>query len=133
MTENGFERSDIISTKSTIAHGNDPAHDFHFYHECFDEDAVYLEMRGACAAEFQAGPDHVMVRIPIEIWETIRGQAPANTEFATWTDQVAGLIFLRAQAHIPNWHQLPDFETLYQDFPQLRPLPPLPSRQNGLE
>jgi hypothetical protein len=36
-----------MSTKSTIAHG----HGFHFYHEAFDEDGVYLELEDV---EFEA-------------------------------------------------------------------------------
>lgn len=60
-----------MSTKSTIEHSHDPEMDFHFYRECFEDDCVYLELRGK-VAQFEAGPCHVTIRIPVAIWEIIR-------------------------------------------------------------
>ena len=54
-----------MSTKSTIASSDN----FHFYHEVFDDDHVYLRLD---TTHFEAGYGSVMVRIPIHIWETIR-------------------------------------------------------------
>jgi hypothetical protein len=54
-----------MSTKCTIAHDES----FHFYHEVLDDDHVYLELH---TTHFDAGYGHVMVPIPIHIWETIR-------------------------------------------------------------
>jgi hypothetical protein len=55
----------LMSTKSTIASSDN----FHFYHEVFDDDHVYLRLD---TTHFEAGYGSVMVRIPIHIWETIR-------------------------------------------------------------
>lgn len=60
-----------MSTKSTIEYSHDLEMVFHFYHECFEDDCVYLELRGE-AAQFEAGPNRVTVRIPLAIWEIIR-------------------------------------------------------------
>lgn len=54
-----------MSTKCTLAHGKD----FHLFEECFEEDAVYLELE---KAEFEASNHSIRVRIPIDIWEIIR-------------------------------------------------------------
>ena len=54
-----------MSTKSTFARGDT----FHFYNEVFDDDHVYLEVRGT---QFEAGYGRVMIPIPIHVWETIR-------------------------------------------------------------
>src|SRR5262245_24365437 len=69
-----------MSTKSTIAHGNN----FHFYHECFDDNHVYLELEGM---EFEAGYNRVMVSIPIHIWETIRHLGEARLDLINHTDE----------------------------------------------
>src|SRR5688572_14057104 len=68
-----------MSTKSTIAHGRD----FHFYHEAFDEDHVYLELEGA---EFEASHNRVMVTIPVHIWEVIRRYPGIHLKYADMTD-----------------------------------------------
>jgi hypothetical protein len=69
-----------MSTKSTIAHGTN----FHFYHEIFDEDNVYLEMEGT---HFEAGYNRVMVPIPVHIWEVIRQYAGVDLSYADKTDE----------------------------------------------
>ena len=69
-----------MSTKSTIAYGNN----FHFYHEAFDDDHVYLELEGM---EFEAGQGRVMVSVPIHIWETIRPLGGARLELVNHTDE----------------------------------------------
>jgi hypothetical protein len=60
-----------MSTKCSIEYSNKPEMDFHFYRECFEDDCVYLELRGK-VAQFEAEPNRVMIRIPVEIWEIIR-------------------------------------------------------------
>jgi hypothetical protein len=69
-----------MSTKATIAHGKN----FHFYHECFDDNHVYLELEGM---EFEAGYNRVMVSIPIHIWETIRHLGAARLDLVNHTDE----------------------------------------------
>ena len=53
-----------MSTKSTLAHG--PG--FHLYHECFEQDTVYLELE---KTHFECYPDRVTVAIPVVAWEVI--------------------------------------------------------------
>ena len=54
-----------MSTKCTIAHDAS----FHFYQEMLDDDHVYLELR---TTQFEARYGHVVIPIPVHIWETIR-------------------------------------------------------------
>jgi hypothetical protein len=69
-----------MSTRATIAHGKN----FHFYHEVFDDNHVYLEQEGM---EFEAGYQRVMVSIPIHIWETIRHLGAARLDLVNHTDE----------------------------------------------
>ena len=69
-----------MSTKSTIAHGRK----FHFYHEAFDEDYVYLKLEGT---KFEASYNRVMVPIPVHIWEVIRRYPGVDLKYAEKTDR----------------------------------------------
>jgi hypothetical protein len=69
-----------MSTKATIAYGPN----FHFYHEAFDDDHVYLELEGT---QFEAGYNRVMVLIPVHIWEVIRQYSGVDLSFAEKTDE----------------------------------------------
>lgn len=69
-----------MSTKSSIACGPN----FHFYHEAFEQDAVYLELE---QAYFEASPDKVVVAIPVVIWEVIRQYAGADLSWAAKSDE----------------------------------------------
>lgn len=69
-----------MSIKSTLAHGDN----FHFYSEVFDDEHVYLCIKGA---EFQASNRSVMVTIPLEIWEVIREHSIADFSYVGLTDE----------------------------------------------
>lgn len=69
-----------MSTKSTIAYG--PT--FHFYHEVFDDNYVYLELE---QVEFEAAYNRVMVPIPVHIWEVIRQYRGIDLSWAEKSDQ----------------------------------------------
>ncbi len=68
-----------MSTKATIAYGES----FHFYHECFDDDHVYLQLENV---SFEASAGQVTVAIPVDVWETIRCLAPARLELVELSD-----------------------------------------------
>lgn len=70
----------LMSTKSTIASSDN----FHFYHEVFDDDHVYLRLD---TTHFEAGHGSVMVRIPIHIWETIRHLAGVEFDLVDKEDE----------------------------------------------
>src|SRR5437016_35336 len=74
-----------MSTKSTIAHGDD----FHLYHEIFEDDFVYLELEGV---EFRATRDRVMVPIPLAVWEVIRKRGGADLSLAAKSDEELRLL-----------------------------------------
>jgi hypothetical protein len=68
-----------MSTKSSLAHGSG----FHLYHECFEQDNVYLELE---KAHFECYPDRVTVAIPIVVWEVIRQSAGADFSWVAKSD-----------------------------------------------
>jgi len=68
-----------MSTKSTLVYG--PG--FHLYHECFEQDNVYLELE---KTHFECYPDRVTVAIPVVVWEVIRQSAGADFSWATKSD-----------------------------------------------
>ena len=62
-----------MSTKSSIKWGQS----FHLYHECFDDENVYLQLDDV---PFEVSNRSVTVTIPLAIWEYIRhGGAPDFT------------------------------------------------------
>lgn len=91
-----------MSTKATIAYGED----FHLYHECFDDEAVYLELE---KVEFEAKPESVMVRIPMVIWEHIRQFPGMAFDLVDKSDEE-----LRGQAERFVRERLQDLERLRQ-------------------
>jgi hypothetical protein len=68
-----------MSTKSTLVYGSG----FHLYHECFEQDNVYLELE---KAHFECYPDRVTVAIPVVVWEVIRQSAGADFSWAAKSD-----------------------------------------------
>ena len=75
-----------MSTKATIAHG--PT--FHFYHEVFDENHVYLRREHL---QFEAGSDRLMVPIPGHTGEVITLYPGIDLSLAaeTYEQVVAGV------------------------------------------
>ena len=68
-----------MSTKCSVAYGPD----FHLYHEVFDDDHIYLQLEGV---PYEASSRHVMVTIPMHIWEVIRRRGEADLSYAEKTD-----------------------------------------------
>jgi hypothetical protein len=75
-----FTRKANMSTKSSIASGPN----FHFYHEVFDDENVYLDLQNV---PFEASERHVMMAIPVAIWEVIRQTPPVDLSFSDKTDE----------------------------------------------
>ncbi len=68
-----------MSIKATLAYGRS----FHFYHEALDNNHVYLELEDV---PYEVGYRRLMVAIPIDIWEVIRGLGAAKLDLITVTD-----------------------------------------------
>lgn len=68
-----------MSTKSSIASGTN----FHFYSEMLDDNNVYLDLENV---QFQTSEHHVLVAIPVAVWEVIRQHSPVDLSFADRTD-----------------------------------------------
>lgn len=69
-----------MSTKDSIAYKHNT---FHLDYELFDEEHIYFELTGAA---FQATPERIRVRIPLEIWAVIRSRAAVRLPWAERPD-----------------------------------------------
>jgi hypothetical protein len=89
-----------MSTKCTIVHGDS----FHFYHEVFDDDHVYLELD---TTHFEAGYGRVMVPIPIHIWETIRYLGGAQLDLVDkQDDELVAMVHSEVDQRIAEYQQV---------------------------
>jgi hypothetical protein len=89
-----------MSTKSTIAYGKD----FHLYNECWEDDCVYLELRGN--PKFEASPGSVTVRIPAHIWEVIRTFSGVGLDLADRNDaDVRAMVEKEVDERIAAWRK----------------------------
>lgn len=68
-----------MPVKITLAYGKN----FHFFHEALDANQVYLELEDAV---FEVGYRRIMISIPIDIWETIRGLGAASLNLVNASD-----------------------------------------------
>lgn len=69
-----------MTVKATLAYGKN----FHFYHEALDNNHVYLELEDVA---YDAGYRRVMVAIPIDVWEVIRGLGQAKNDLVNASDE----------------------------------------------
>lgn len=86
-----------MTVKATLAYGRN----FHFYHEGLDNNHVYLELEDV---SFDVGYRRLMVAIPIDVWEIIRGLGAANLDLVhTSDDDVIRLVEERVNKRIANY------------------------------
>jgi hypothetical protein len=86
-----------MTIKTSLAYGKN----FHFYQEAHNDDYVYLELEDA---PYDAGYRRVMIAIPIDIWETIRGLGGANLTLVSATDEeLAKLVERSVTARIAQY------------------------------
>lgn len=74
-----------MTIKATLAYGKN----FHFYHEALDNNHVYLELEDI---PYDAGYRRLMIAIPIDVWEVIRGLGAAKLDLVNATDEELRLI-----------------------------------------
>jgi hypothetical protein len=65
--------------KVTIAYGKS----FHFFREAHESNYVYLELEDT---PYEVGYRRVMIAIPVDVWETIRGLAPLSFDLVNASD-----------------------------------------------
>ena len=59
--------------KTTLAYGKN----FHFYQEALNNNYIYLELEDI---PYDVGYRRIMIALPIDIWETIRGLGAARLD-----------------------------------------------------
>jgi hypothetical protein len=69
-----------MTVKGTLAYGKN----FHFYHEALDNNHVYLELEDV---SYDVGYRRIMVAIPIDVWEVIRGLGAAKFDLVNISDE----------------------------------------------
>lgn len=89
-----------MTVKATLAYGKN----FHFYHEALDNNHVYLELEDV---SYDVGYRRVMVAIPIDVWEVIRGQGAARLDLADSSDEeLIRRVEGRVEARIKDYEKL---------------------------
>lgn len=111
-----------MTVKATLAYGKN----FHFYHEALDNNHVYLDLEDV---SYDAGYRRVMVAIPIDVWEVIRGLGAAKLDLVnTPDDELVRLVEVRVDARIAEYEkaQASDHEQTGQikldDFVEFGPI-----------
>ena len=75
-----------MTVKATLAYGNS----FHFYHDALDNNHVYLELEDV---PYEVGYRRVLVAIPIDVWEVVRGLGAAKLDLVNASDEdIAGMV-----------------------------------------
>lgn len=69
-----------MSTKCSIAHGIG----FHLYNDSFDDEHVFLQLHHS---NFTVTPDSLVVKIPLHVWEYLRGFPGADFSDVTVSDE----------------------------------------------
>lgn len=69
-----------MSTKCSIAHGTG----FHLYNDSFDDEHVFLQLDHS---DFTVTPGRLMVKIPLHVWEYLRGFPGAEFADVTASDE----------------------------------------------
>jgi len=83
-----------MTVKATLAYGKN----FHFYHEALDNNHVYLELEDV---SYDVGYRRVMVAIPIDVWEVIRGLGAAKLNLVNMPDdELIRLVEVKVDARI---------------------------------
>jgi hypothetical protein len=86
--------------KVTLAYGKN----FHFFYEALDANQVYLELEDVA---FEVGYRRIMISIPIDIWETIRGLGDASLELVNASDEeLARLVEGSVDGRIAEYERL---------------------------
>lgn len=89
-----------MTVKATLAYGKS----FHFYHEALDNNHVYLELEDVA---YDAGYRRVMVAIPIDVWEVIRGLGAANLDLIEVSDEeLMNLVERSVDARISEYERI---------------------------
>jgi hypothetical protein len=86
--------------RTTLAYGRS----FHFYKEARNNDYVYLELEDIA---YDAGYRRVMIAIPVDVWEVIRGLGGTNLDLVNATDdELARIVESRVTERISHYESV---------------------------
>lgn len=68
-----------MTVRTTLAYGRN----FHFYLQAHENNYVYLELEDV---PYEAGYRRVMLALPVDVWETLRGLAATQLELVNASD-----------------------------------------------
>ena len=89
-----------MTVKATLAYGKS----FHFYHEALDNNHVYLELEDV---PYEVGYRRLMVAIPIDVWEVIRGLGAAKLELVNASEvEITNLVGEAVDKRIAEFERL---------------------------
>lgn len=91
-----------MSTKCTLAAGPN----FHFYSDALDDDHIYLELE---RCRFEASDRHVIVEIPVAMWEVIRKRSIVDLSLADKSDaEIKAHVEAEVQKRIEKYAEADD-------------------------
>lgn len=86
--------------KITIAYGRG----FHFFREAQESNYVYLELEDT---PFEVGYRRVMIAIPVDVWETLRGLVTVKLDLINASDaELIGLVETRVNERMREYEKV---------------------------
>jgi hypothetical protein len=86
-----------MTVKTTLAYGRN----FHFYLQAHENNYVYLELEDV---PYEVGYRRVMVALPVDVWETLRGLAATQLDLINASDaELIELVTLKVDVRVSEY------------------------------
>jgi hypothetical protein len=88
-----------MAIKTTLAYGRN----FHFYVQAHENNYVYLELEDI---PYEVGYRRVMIALPVDVWETLRGLAATQLDLINASDaELIELVALKVDERISEYER----------------------------
>lgn len=88
-----------MTVRTTLAYGRN----FHFYLEAHENNYVYLELEDV---PYEAGYRRVMIALPVDVWETLRGLAATQLDLVNASDDyLIEMVTLKVGERVSEYEQ----------------------------
>jgi hypothetical protein len=88
-----------MTVKTTLAYGRN----FHFYLQAHENNYVYLELEDV---PYEVGYRRVMLALPVDVWETLRGLAATQLDLVNASDaELIELVTLKVDERVSEYQR----------------------------
>lgn len=88
-----------MTVRTTLAYGRN----FHFYLQAHENNYVYLELEDV---PYEVGYRRVMIALPVDVWETLRGLAATQLDLISTLDaEIIELVTLKVDERISEYER----------------------------